>query len=368
MLTLAGIDSAIDRSSIEVETIHAFLRRTFKAFGIEFLDAEYLQHYDELKQTLIEYLNTELITAADIAEQRRVGANNLCWDKLLIDEGQDWPDDERHILFRLFESRNLIVACGSGQLVRSNCYADWTKGVEVHKPIIYEKRSLRQKRNLTDFQRAYADHFGIPWDLEPSDNLVGGNVIINIGGIDADLLLRLDAKCKQDGNQAYDFLFLSPPSLTVAEGESRRFALHEQFENCGIRVWDGIPRDNRTDFPTDIKEHRVVTYESARGLEGWVIACLDLDSFYDYKLRYPYVIPDSELGPSGPGLTNRDEELTRIVHEWVLIAFSRAIDTLVINLRDANHSFSRQLLTLASGRPDFVEVIYTPIGIQGSQA
>jgi hypothetical protein len=62
-------------------------------------------------------------------------------------------------------------------------------------------------------------------------------------------------------------------------------------------------------------------------------------------------------------LTDREEEMARIVHDWVLIAFTRAIDILVIGLRDVEHPFSQQLLSLASGLDDFVEVIFTPVGI-----
>jgi hypothetical protein len=363
MLTLAGIDSAMDRSTVEIETIHRYLLHVLKAFGFDFNDADYLDRYSELKQTLLEYLDTQLITAADVAKERRKGANEFCWDKVLIDEGQDWPDDERRILFALFEPRNLVVACGTGQLVRSNSYADWTKGIDYHRPIVYEKRSLRQKKNLCEFQKAYTDHFGVAWDLDPSDELVGGNIIISVGGVSADLLHRLDAKCKRDGNQAYDFLFLAPPSLTVPEGDVRRFALRDQFENFGIKVWDGIPRDSRTEFPMDLKEHRVVTYESARGLEGWVVACLDLDCFFDYKMQNPYLIPGYEPGQIRLGFSDPEEELERIVHDWVLISFTRAIDTLVISLRDANHDFSKQILSLASNFDDFVEIMFTPVGI-----
>jgi hypothetical protein len=363
MITLAGIDSALDRSTIEIETIHSYIFYVLRAFAFEASGSDYLQRYSEWKRLLLDYLEARLITADDIAQQRRDGANEFCWDKVLIDEGQDWPDDERRILFALFESRNVIVACGTGQMVRSNSHADWTNGVDFHKPIIYEKKSLRQKKNLCEFQRAYTDEFGIAWDLEPSDELLGGSVIVNVGGTNADLLRRLEAKCKEDGNQAYDFLFLCPPSLTTAVGDGRRFALREQFESCGIKVWDGIPRDNRTEFPTDVGEHRVVTYESARGLEGWIVNCLDLDSFCDYKSLNPYLLPDYESLQMRIGFSDHKDEVDRIVHEWVLISFTRAIDTLVITLRDGDHAFSRRLLSLASRFDDFVEVIFTPVGI-----
>ena len=296
-------------------------------------------------------------------EQRRSDANDLAWDKVLVDEGQDWPEDERRILFALFEPRNLVVASGTGQLVRASEYADWTRGVDYHKPIVYEKRSLRQKKNLCQFLQSYANAFDLLWDLEASDDLLGGRVVISVGGVGADLLQALNSQCHKDGNEAYDFLFLAPPSLTLPDGLMRCFAYREQFEQHGIRLWDGIPRDHRAEFPLDVNEHRVVTYESSRGLEGWVVACLDADSFFDYKLMNPYLSPTGEGVPSDLGLANPDQESQRIVHDWMLIAFTRAIDTLLIVVKDDQHPFSRKLLSIAGQLEDFVEVKYVPVGI-----
>ena len=223
---------------------------------------------------------------------------------------------------------------------------------------MYEKRSLRQKKNLCQFLQAYADAFQLPWDLEPSDELLGGRVVISVGGVSADLLQVLDCQCQKDGNQAYDFLFLAPPSLTVADGLTRRFVHREQFEKYGIPIWDGIPRDHRAEFAIDVKEHRVVTYESSRGLEGWIVACLDADAFFDYKLRNPYLSPAGEALQNALGLPDRDQDARRIVHDWMLIAFTRAIDTLLVVLKDAENPFSRQLLSIAGELEDFVEVRY----------
>lgn len=316
-----------------------------------------------MKRTLLEYLDAQLITAQDIVEQRRSDANDLAWDKVLVDEGQDWPEDERRILFALFEPRNLVVASGTGQLVRASEYADWTRGVDYHKPIVYEKRSLRQKKNLCQFLQSYANAFDLLWDLEASDDLLGGRVVISVGGVGADLLQALNSQCHKDGNEAYDFLFLAPPSLTLPDALMRCFAYREQFEQHGIRLWDGIPRDHRAEFPLDVNEHRVVTYESSRGLEGWVVACLDADSFFDYKLMNPYLSPTGEGVPSDLGLANPDQESQRIVHDWMLIAFTRAIDTLLIVVKDDQHPFSRKLLSIAGQLEDFVEVKYVPVGI-----
>ena len=47
------------------------------------------------------------------------------YDYALVDEGQDWPTDERDLLVALFSHKNLIVAEGMGQFVRSSTQANW---------------------------------------------------------------------------------------------------------------------------------------------------------------------------------------------------------------------------------------------------
>ena len=62
-------------------------------------------------------------------------------------------------------------------------------------------------------------------------------------------------------------------------------------------------------------------------------------------------------------MANPDQESQRIVHDWMLIAFTRAIDTLLIVVKDAQHPFSRKLLSIAGQLEDFVVVKYVPVGI-----
>jgi superfamily I DNA and RNA helicase len=42
----------------------------------------------------------------------------FAWDHVLVDEGQDWPEDERDILYQCFGPHRCIVADGVHQLIR----------------------------------------------------------------------------------------------------------------------------------------------------------------------------------------------------------------------------------------------------------
>ena len=53
----------------------------------------------------------------------------------------------------------------------------------------------------------------------------------------------------------------------------------------GINVWDGTSTDLRTQYAVNLNEHRLLQYESCRGLEGWTVINLDFDKFIDYKMQ-----------------------------------------------------------------------------------
>lgn len=147
------------------------------------------------------------------------------WDKILIDEGQDWPENEKEILFRIFDSKNFIVADGVDQLPRDHPKLDWTKGVDHHKPVVGEKRSLRQKANLCRFENQYAAEASLEWEIEAKQDFAGGKVIITGQPYSPALHARLTEACGKDGNKPYEMLFLVPPSLVEKEPNPRRFAL-----------------------------------------------------------------------------------------------------------------------------------------------
>ncbi len=364
MITLAGISSDLDSATVAIDTVHAYIKQLLVHFGIEFEDKEFIERYDELKSFLLEYLISGLIVESDLDDFRRQNLKILGWDTILIDEGQDWPEDEKSILFRLFDSKNFVVATGTGQLIRRSESIDWTAGLEVNRPP-GEKRSLRQKQNLGRFIESFANEIDARWDLEPSDKLLGGRVIVVIGKYTKALHDRLVASSTAAKTIAYDHMFLAPPLLTKTEqmrnGRTTKvFALRDSFNSMGIRVWDGINTWDRTEYPTDVREHRVVTYESARGLEAWVVVCLAFDSFYDYKLRHPYIVnqaPESEGTQLALGLPDSEERVRALVNDWLLIALTRAVDTTVITLENRNSAAAKMVLQVAEQMKDFVEVI-----------
>jgi hypothetical protein len=68
------------------------------------------------------------------------------------------------------------------------------------------------------------------------------------------------------------------------------------------------------------------------------------DRFHEYKLANPYILPDCLRRQFELGLATGEEQATRLAHDWVMIALTRAIDTLVIGL----HECGEQLLAGAT--------------------
>jgi hypothetical protein len=176
MIALARISDDIARSTMDVRTIHSYIRTILIGLGIydpeEDEDGLYfLTNYDELKEQLLSYLLEKAITQKDIQDFMKQQHGEVAWDIILIDEGQDWPNNERDILYLLYQPRKFIIADGITQLVRTFEQTNWHAGVEHHKPIVTEKTSLRQKANLCRFGQLYAEKRSIPWDVTPREDL-----------------------------------------------------------------------------------------------------------------------------------------------------------------------------------------------------
>lgn len=112
-------------------------------------------------------------------------------------------------------------------------------------------------------------------------------------------------------------------------------------------------RDNRLEFSIDLNESRVLQYESARGLEGWTVCCMNFDEYMQIK--------EQQYDPSMEGdallLERAEERKKKYLLNWAMIPLMRAIDTLIITLEDENSYYSRQLLKLAEQHPDYVRVL-----------
>lgn len=336
LCALLDIDNTLE-GRISVDTVHSTVLSLAKM--IPLIESRqiwnFLKHYGETLETIVQAIESGLLNES---EQAVLRASEFCQvDYVMVDEAQDWPELERRLLMSLFSPAQIIIADGIDQMVRGNARTPWEKDLKPTE-IYYarpERRSLRQESNLGRFVASYCSRVGLPWDVLPNDDVPGGRVIIKIGQYTKSLHTQLYKDCVDAGNLAYEMLFMVPPSMVAKEtddtGASRlHFKFAKKWEKWGIKLWDGTMSDNRTQYPNDVDQHRLLQYESCRGLEGWTAVCLSIDQLFEWK-RNQWVPVEEELP-----LLDRGARQERFGYQWCVIPFTRAIDTLVLTIDDIN--------------------------------
>lgn len=352
--TLAGIPDEFDGQSVKVKTIYAFFYHLLRAINLDTeLEQDFLVRYEKLLTELYEFLDTGAISKGEIYDTIKLNREELSWDYVLIDEAQDFLEVEKDILFKLFGQERIVIANGIDQRVRNRQYCNWAFGIS-NKKIEKLKTCLRQKENLVNFVNDFAYRCGMSqFVLIPEKKMVGGRVIITTSDYLSGFLHDREIKlAKEAGNECYDYLFLTPPTLVSKQEGELGFVNINKFKEKGINLWDGTRAELRTDFPVYADQHRLLQYDSCRGLEGWTVVCLEFDQFLNYKERF--------FTPSAfyedISLESPEEQKRMFVNEWGLIPLTRAIDTLIITIKDSNH-WAVQILRGIYKNSDYIEWI-----------
>ena len=128
-------------------------------------------------------------------------------------------------------------------------------------------------------------------------------------------------------------MFLTPNSTNRKNYSEEVFSMLNNWE---IRAFNHLLEDNKNK-PFPINEHRIINYQSCRGLEAWILVCWNLDIIIaNIKTYYKnYVSQDA---------------LTLHVNNMLLMIFTRAIDTLVITFEDAKSEEAEMMINLAKSK------------------
>jgi hypothetical protein len=349
-LVLAGIDVGVH---IDVRTVHSFLRPLLIELGLLSNDAEtdqeFFSKFEDAKNEAVTYLR-EAATQEDIDDLKARFYDEYGWDVIGVDEGQDWPANERDLLRLLYGAENMIIADGVEQLVRDVKPCDW--GLGLHKGqvcVIEMQRSLRLKSNLGRFASLMTLHLNQPnWHVDVTGAVPGGRVVVLDGAYFHDRAWH-DSLRKQnavDGNGNIDMLFCVPPDVASSGADGKLSSAVSALQDWDYDVWDGTSAFIRDGYPVSPDQLRVVQYESCRGLEGWTVVCCDLDRFYD--LKYEHCDRSGEM-------ISEAEERARFAFRWLLIPLTRAISTLVITLRSPTSELRDALLKTRNSLPEVVE-------------
>lgn len=354
LFTLAELPDMFEEKCVSVNTMQSYFFGVINGclYGGKLSGDDFLKRYPELLAEMIEFMDSDE-EAPQIIKSICEDDPRLNWDYILIDEAQDWSENERNLILHLYDKSNIIVADGGRQFVRSITPCDWT--AISGRNNIKLKQCLRQKRNLVKFINACAEVIDPTHaKVRSSDEMIGGNVIIikDTDRIFSAITAEKRALLKA-GNEAYDMLVIVPPTLVENEEGHRHFKRLAEFEHKDILLWDGTNDDNRSDFSVDLNASRVVQYESSRGLEGWTVCCFDFDEYMQIKER--------QFDPNTEGnalfLQSAEEKKKKYLLNWALLPMTRAIDTLIITLKDERNMYSEALLKIADQHSDYISVV-----------
>jgi hypothetical protein len=328
-------------------TIHEFTRKIGIALGVVLSEDYELDNHIGICEEIVEYIETGVVTQEDLLALMKNRHELACWDHVFVDEAQDFHEIEKLFLFKFFGYQKLVISDGVDQFVRGIGHLDW--GKNVYQVKVKEKRSLRQERNLVGFVNSFAKESNLNWHVESVPELLGGNVIISSELTPFDIFQEVRDQCYSKGNKAFEILFLTPPNLVEnGAGKKRCFKLMQQFQDQGFYLWDGTQKDLRSSAPLKIDQHRLLQYDSCRGLEGWCIVCLGFDDFINYK-RETFLRENKAKNQSPDLIAMDSEEMCKhFVGLWSLIPLTRAIDTIVITLSSPNGPVAESLRRCAN--------------------
>lgn len=340
LLHYIEVPDSVDSYTVQISTLHRFFMQLMgildisinKMFGNQF-NTEYRKGLKELSAYV-----TELMNEKDIKTLKEDYELAIDWDYILIDEGQDWLDIEKEILIKIYGRERLIIADGGQQFIRNQKKLIWSK---KSTKLSYGRR---QKNLIVAFVNAVAAEMGINWSINADKDFIGGKIVIRKNYC-SKYHSQLMQYCKEQHCENYDILFLVPPSMV----KDNRFTNLDKWKQAGINVFDGTNFHNREKYSIKPDECRLFQYESCRGLEGWVTVCLQFDKIFEQKMKDYQDVDDSLV------LETFEERRWKYVCMWLLMPLTRAIDRLVITLKDPNSEIGKILKKVAEKQPDFVD-------------
>lgn len=340
----------------------------------------------------------EIIAGAFVEKKNRKIGGFKRARTLFIDEAQDCHYLEKDILVKIFGSENIVVANGgTEQLIRHMelCNWEYSQGTNL-KPVKFRtrNRSYRVKKHLLEFCMFVADKYGIDLDLEPyeeegGDNPDIGKVVIdfrsNLADDDiTDILTGLNENAKVHGCTHYESTLIMMEHIKYSiNSDKPETGLVNEHDNITddllykrdelqllktrpstdqtIEFWDGTRHDKSEHGMPTPDEFRVIFYESCRGLEAWNAMCFSIDKFFDKKYdeddSEKYLVGDeTEVLTADLFLSNEDRK-KMYAATWILMATTRAIDSLYLHIEDKDSEFGKTVTEFISTSPENIKII-----------
>lgn len=344
--------------SVNILTLHSFFIRWLAALqeiesdemSEQWLSDCYLQSVGNASKKI----RSGEISSKEIESVRDSYPARFNYEFVLVDEAQDWHDEERNLLYDLQDPCKLVLAIGQRQLVRKTTPCDWNPGPSTKVVQSSLIRCLRLKPNIAKFVSGLAHILGDDsLFIESDEELTGGEIFLVIGPLEKSRKLVEDtiSANRECGNSNVDLLFcVNSSRINNGDATRRHSMLGVSLQKWRYEIYDAVDKETRMGLPTTTDDLRIVSFESSRGLEGWSVFLEGLDTFFEEKRRQSFAI---QTDPAIAFL--RAELASRAALDWCLIPLTRAIDTLVISIDDASSTMGLALLATSIKFPDFVK-------------
>ena len=349
LFALAELPDMFQPSCVDISTMQSFFYRLINKglYDGALSGIEYLDKYDALIDEMNQFLKDEE-TRADLLRELKKDYF-LNWDYCFVDEAQDWTEQERDLLVRLFGNK-LLIADGGLQFVRAVEGCDWS--IFEKRNNIKLKKSLRQGNHIIAFINDFLKTFDPDVSkIQPNEAVPGGTITIINNSTDAIIqyIKKHIVEMRKCGNIPYDMLVFVPQ--TYVSKEPRGFVYKTEFLKKGVDIWDGTNEEIRGDYSINNDQIRVLQYESGRGLEGWTVVCLELDTFIAEKKKQ-FNAPKSDLFM----LESVEDQRRKYVLNWLQLPLTRPIDNLIITLKDPDSLVAKSIYKVAERHPEFIKI------------
>lgn len=321
-----------NESGFKIETIHKFIYNFCEILNLLETSKDFIIYYEYYLKTLIEYFESGLINKTEIENNFSDYYFDLIWDCIFVDESQDCSNMELYLFELMVGKNNLFLSLGTNQIVRSIKIEKSKKFIDKPKQL---KQLLRQKENILYFNKHFLEQLNIDFSLTNYKRYSGGEIfIIENDFLSSGIYKQLVQNLVKNNCSNYDLMFLVPPSSV---NHDKGFINKDEFESQNIPVWDGTINSIRNKISPS-NSHRVIQYDSSRGIEAWITCALNFDDFYEYKWnQFNINYYNDQL------LTDFEEQRVVYVNNWIKIVLTRSIDTLVITLKNKNSKIANIL-------------------------
>ena len=354
LMAIKNVKSDDENGGIKIETSMTFFYKLARSFGI--LEKEYEGELDDGSYNLVMELLKEELKAGKLSfeDLKSKFPLDFAFDRIFVDEAQDWHVDEAEILKLIYQSEPICVADGRQQLVRSQRRTDWFLGTSRERRDFLElKICLRMKNNLYDFLIGLAGRLKREWDCERNNQVSGGRIfMINSPyELNENLHAQLIKESEIQNIKNIDWLFLVPPPR-VLDAENKTTKISDFLRSRENHVIDLVEPKFRDHFSNNSDDFRVLQYESCRGLEGWNLILDSFDTFLEMKLQ-SYLEGKYRVELQ---IEDYETEAIEFVWNWMSMVISRAMDTIVIHVENPRSQIGQILSDQCRVMHDFVEI------------